>query len=704
MRPGFPLVIALLGLHPSPGSQEGASRMLEEILLVEDRRAQGENDLTLLVGALQHPDPLVVRRAARALGRLERPELATHLFPLLLSPIPATRSSVAEAIAQATQGFRGDSSLDHRGAAWSALLGALRGRNETERNAEVRGMLALSLGRLPYFDRGEIDAVRGGLVRACGENRGEEAAGKGEASTNLCRGAEMMVRATWRRVPLGETEVRLLRAVAREASTGPGSRRHALGALVIAQAADDSTLAIASRAADPELRRLALTGIRRLPGNWRSSPVLAGGLRDPDPAVRLEALRALERVAGASGCSRLTRAATDPAPHVALVAIDLLAGCGGDSAAVQSLQSIAISHQPSALSPQPPIPTSHPPSWHRTAHALLALSRAAPSRATSLIPEMAVHPTWQTRMYAARAATAARDTATLTLLAEDPTPNVREAAIAGLTDLVRHAGDPLYRRALAAVDFQLVLTSAAALEGTPEREAGATALLAALDRISGAQAETSRDARVALLVRLRETGSPALGARLVPYLEDFDSAVAESAAAILTTWTGAVQRAKPRPGRVAPVTRGEVEALRGVRLRFVMRSGREFEVALQLDDAPVTAVRIVRLVRRRYFDDLTFHRVVPNFVLQGGSPGANEYSGVPGFMRDELSALTHARGTLGVSTRGRDTGDGQIFINLRDNPRLDYDYTVWGRVVSGLAAVDAILEGDSILRVEIRSR
>jgi cyclophilin family peptidyl-prolyl cis-trans isomerase len=57
-----------------------------------------------------------------------------------------------------------------------------------------------------------------------------------------------------------------------------------------------------------------------------------------------------------------------------------------------------------------------------------------------------------------------------------------------------------------------------------------------------------------------------------------------------------------------------------------------------------------------------------------------------------------------VSTRGRDTGDGQLFINLRDNPRLDYDYTVWGRVVSGLGAIDAILEGDSILRVEIRSR
>ena len=134
------------------------------------------------------------------------------------------------------------------------------------------------------------------------------------------------------------------------------------------------------------------------------------------------------------------------------------------------------------------------------------------------------------------------------------------------------------------------------------------------------------------------------------------------------------------------------------------KHSRRVVLQLLVDEAPVTAARILRLVKRRYYDDLTFHRVAPNFVLQGGSPGANEYSGVPAFMRDELAATPHARGTLGVSTRGRDTGDGQIFINLRDNPRLDYDYTVWGRVISGLSTIDTIQEGDSILKVEIRSR
>lgn len=684
MRPGFLLVIALLGVQQPPEPQGEKSRLLGEILLVEDRRARGEHDVALLLGALEHADPLVVRRAARALGRLERPELAAHLFPLLGARSPAVRADAAQGIAQAAQGFRGDSALDRRTAIWPALLASLRERNALERDPAVRGMLALSLGRLPWSDPAEIVAVRRELVVACGKDRGT-----GASSENLCRGAETMVRATWRRVSPGESELGALRSVVRSANRWPGSRRHALGALVVVQAVDDTTMGIASRAADPELRRLAVTGVRRLPGTWRSSPALARGMVDPDAGVRLEAVRALGRVAGRSGCPRLVEATSDRSLTVVLVAIDLLSECGSDSVAVTRLQRFL---QHPAPSPQ-----------HRS-HALVALARASPARAAWLIQETAVDPGWQLRMYAARAAAAARDSATLILLAGDAIPNVADAAIAGLKEVMEHRADSLYRQALAGRDYQLLLTAASALAGTPDREAASAALLAALERISFAGAETSRDPRVAILVRLRETGSHALAPRLMPYLEDFDPAVADSAAAVLSTWTGTAMKARPRPLPVAPVTRGEVESLRGLRLHFIMRTGRSFEVELLLDDAPVTVARIVRLVRKRYYDDLTFHRVVPNFVVQGGSPGANEYAGVPAFMRDELSAVTHARGTLGVSTRGRDTGDAQIFINLRDNPRLDYDYTVWGRVISGLATIDSIQEGASILRVEIRSR
>ena len=115
----------------------------------------------------------------------------------------------------------------------------------------------------------------------------------------------------------------------------------------------------------------------------------------------------------------------------------------------------------------------------------------------------------------------------------------------------------------------------------------------------------------------------------------------------------------------------------------------------------MTAARVIDLIRRRYYDGLTFHRVVPNFVLQGGSPGMNEYVGDGPFMRDELGLRNHLRGTLGISTRGRDTGDAQWFINLVDNYRLDHEYTVFGTITRGMDVVDRILEGDIIERVRV---
>ena len=116
----------------------------------------------------------------------------------------------------------------------------------------------------------------------------------------------------------------------------------------------------------------------------------------------------------------------------------------------------------------------------------------------------------------------------------------------------------------------------------------------------------------------------------------------------------------------------------------------------------MTAIRIARRAGERYYDGLTFHRMAPNFVIQGGSPGANEYSGDSHYMRDEVGL--HYRGTVGISTRGRDTGDAQVFVNLIDSPRLDHTYTVFGTVIAGMNVVDAILEGDVIERVELVGR
>src|SRR5688572_27177541 len=243
------------------------------------------------------------------------------------SPFPAVRSTAAEGIAQAAQGLRGDSS-SARIATWTPILAALLEQLREESDPEVRGMLALSLGRLPYDDPMEVASVRRALIDLCSGVR----AGS-EANTRFCRGAESLVRASWRRVALEDDEANGLRAVVR-LGRAAAPRRHALGALVVAQRADDSTLTMVIGDPDAELRRLALTGVRR-EGSWESHPVLTRGLRDNDAAVRLEALRALSRAAGTRGCGRLVSATRDSVSRVRLVAIDLLGGCGTDSVAVE---------------------------------------------------------------------------------------------------------------------------------------------------------------------------------------------------------------------------------------------------------------------------------------------------------------------------------------------------------------------------------
>ena len=110
---------------------------------------------------------------------------------------------------------------------------------------------------------------------------------------------------------------------------------------------------------------------------------------------------------------------------------------------------------------------------------------------------------------------------------------------------------------------------------------------------------------------------------------------------------------------------------------------------------------MLRLVRAGYYDGGNWHRVEPDFVIQGAGPGTNEYVGYAHYLRDEFGTVAHPRGTVGMSTRAHDTGDAQWFINLRDNPRLIRDYTVFAEVVSGIDVVDAILEGDTVASMRI---
>jgi cyclophilin family peptidyl-prolyl cis-trans isomerase len=434
-----------------------------------------------------------------------------------------------------------------------------------------------------------------------------------------------------------------------------------LGLLALNRAADRDRETLEDAFGDPDaqVRRLAIAGLKE----WRE---------DLSPLVRYEALR----VDGS--CARAEACLADPSAHVALLAIDLLA----KNCSPAPLERILEENQ----------------GWRRPSRALVSLAKVSREAARRELPRFVSHPLWQARVYAARAAKELGHDASLEKLRSDPHPNVVAEALRTPDEAVE---------ALASDDHGLLMT---ALEMLKDRVSASAApvLLDTLARISAHKEATSRDPRRLLLERLREAEGVELEGfeeKLDFLLSDFDPVIAALAAEILTEKTG--RRVEPLTKRLAPdppPSRDFLLGLEGARARIEMKEAGTFTIELLPGDAPLTAAQFAKLAESGYYRGLTFHRIVPNFVIQGGSPGANEYVGTPGYLRDEVSILSHLRGTLGISTRGRDTGDSQIFVNLVDNYRLDHNYTVFARVIEGMENVDAIQEGDVFEDIVIERR
>ena len=120
-----------------------------------------------------------------------------------------------------------------------------------------------------------------------------------------------------------------------------------------------------------------------------------------------------------------------------------------------------------------------------------------------------------------------------------------------------------------------------------------------------------------------------------------------------------------------------------------------------MTNAPNTCATFLALVREGYFADLGFHRVVPDFVIQGGDPSGTGWGG-PGFtIRSEWSRLPYARGTVGIAHSGKDTGGSQFFVALSPQPHLDGRYTLFGQLRAGGEVLDRIEVGDRIVTVRL---
>jgi len=127
-------------------------------------------------------------------------------------------------------------------------------------------------------------------------------------------------------------------------------------------------------------------------------------------------------------------------------------------------------------------------------------------------------------------------------------------------------------------------------------------------------------------------------------------------------------------------------------------------IELLYDDAPMTVNNFIRLAQSGFYDGLVFHRVVPNFVVQGGCPRGDGWGG-PGYtVRSEFNRNHYRTGAVGMAHSGKDTGGSQFFITLSPQPHLDARYTLFGYVVSGMDAVFTIVRGDTIRTVRIEQK
>ena len=321
----------------------------------------------------------------------------------------------------------------------------------------------------------------------------------------------------------------------------------------------------------------------------------------------------------------------------------------------------------------------------------------------------------------------------LVLSGIDPDPDwrVRIALADGLVHAGPEVGGPYLIGMLDDADRRVVPAALSALVGLGAPEAGtvllehlddddvvvrktAATLLGvvkppnAIDALATAYAAATDDpeylARAAIVDAAGAIGGPAGREILTAALDDRDWAVRIRAAQRLEKLVpGTDHGARIRPAPAGGTDYGARELVDpSVSPHVYIDTARgTIQIELAVLDAPLTAANFMRLARRGYYDGLTFHRAVSNYVVQGGDPRSDSEGG-PGYtIRDEINQLPFLRGTVGMALDWEDTGGSQFFITRLPQPRLDGRYTVFGRVVDGMDVVDQIQPGDAMLRVRV---
>ncbi|MCP3979778.1 MAG: hypothetical protein GY716_10690 [bacterium] len=421
------------------------------------------------------------------------------------------------------------------------------------------------------------------------------------------------------------------------------------------------------------VRLFAIRGLGQA-GYVRAAPRIAAALADESSRVRVEAVSALDRL-DRPDLLPATRDA-DPSFHVRAALADALGGAAGagDEARLEALAA--------------------DPSSSVRAAAIEALARRRKAAYRDELARLLRDDSWTVRAAAARATASLdeHDAELFDLAFADADTRVRTAALGALE--ARDGVDSAIQVAIASDDLA-VRGSAVALAAQLDAAARLPLFERAYDDSPG---ESWIEIRESIVDALEdETEAEALLRRIA---EDDTAPSVRSRAALVLRKRGLDV---PQPGpRKVERSRFLREPLDGSSLVVLETSKGTIEIRVFADRAPVHAASFVDLVRSGFYDGLIWHRVVPNFVIQGGDPRGDGWGSHGETLRDEINRARYGRGAVGMPKAGKDTGGCQIFITHVPTPHLDGNYTIFGQVTAGLDVVDEIEVGDRIVSAHVR--
>jgi HEAT repeat protein/cyclophilin family peptidyl-prolyl cis-trans isomerase len=641
------------------------------ILKLEDTRAlrDSENASADLLRLVTDNEARIRRRAALAIGHVGLSAGVAPLVDLLKDVDPEVRQMAAFAI-----GLIGDKT------GRDPLIAALADPSLT-----VRGSAAEALGLIG--DPSAADAIAklvAALVQSGAVAQPPTAGDEARRDTPA---------GVFRLGVFALTRLKAFDQLAAAAIDPTGKPRTAWWPLAFAlQRIEDRrglpALQALARESDPYTRAFAIKGLGALKDR-NSVAIVLPLLSSQDTGVQIEAIRALAKIGDAAAAQpmmRLVQTREVPssirleavtalgsirAPGVAETMIDLLGD--GDplvrAAALKAASSLASEDFILILSGLDP-----DPDWH---------VRASLASLLGTLPRQSA----LRRLLSMLSDTDQRVLATvLTSLVKLNAPGIGDILLDHLK-----SDDPVVR------------ASAASGIGELRLPAGAQALPAAYQF---ALRDQTYVARAAILEAFSKYGISVSRSLLDVALGDKDWAVRVRAAALLRQGepqSDAEVRIRPAPTRLGgdAYQSPTLTTPQFSTLAFIDTDHGTVQIELAVLDAPLMIDNFVTLVKRRFYNGLTFHRVVPDFVVQGGDPRGDGEGG-PGYtVRDEVSQRPYLRGTVGIALDWQDTGGSQFFITHSPQPHLDAKYTVIGRVTEGMDVVDRIQQNDVIRRVRV---